>query len=160
MSGVSAGTVAMGMMGAGTGMSVMGGIQSGKSQKRLNEYNAQVATMQSEDAIARGKDAEERHRENVRRLMGSQRAAWAASGVDVNSGNAVDVVADTASMGELDALMIRHNAAREAWGFQNQAIDYRARGEIAEAEARNRGLQSALSTGSTLLSDRYGFSRR
>jgi len=152
-------TLALAMMGFGSGMSLSGNVQAGKSQKRLNEYNAQVASMQGDDALARGEEAAARHREGVRRMIGGQRAAWAASGADVNSGNAVDVVADTAALGELDALTIEFNAAREAWGYRNQAIDYRARGEIAQAHGVYQGVAGAVGTGASMLYHRYGFGR-
>lgn len=145
------------LAGFGTGFGAMGNIRAGNDQKRLNDFNAQVADMQSDDAIARGDIAADRQRTNTKRLIGAQRAAWAASGADVNSGNAVDVQSDTASMGELDALTIKYNAAREAWGYRNQAIDYRARGDLAKSEGETKALEGALTTGGSLLYQRYGF---
>src|SRR3989304_3955374 len=49
-------------------------------------------------------------------------------------GAAADVQADAAFQGELDALTIRTNAAREAWGYQVQAEDLRTRATIAREE--------------------------
>lgn len=145
------------MAAAGAGYSASANMQAGKDQARLQEYNAQVADMQADDAVARGRTAEDRHRVNVRRLIGSQRAAFANSGQDPNIGNAVDVQGDTASLGELDALTIRLNAAREAWGYKVQSIDYRARGELAEAEGKSKALGNLLSTGGSLLYNKFGF---
>lgn len=107
-------------------------VSAGKAQRQLADYNAEVAEMQANDALARGAEEEARHRVNVRRMVGSQRAGLAAQGVDISSGSALDIQADTAQMGELDALTIRANAAREAWGFKVQAVDLRQRGLIAE----------------------------
>jgi hypothetical protein len=64
-------------------------------------------------------------------MVGTQRAGFAAGNIDVGSGSAVDVQADTAFMGELDALQIRTNAAREAWGYSVEADDMRKRAVIA-----------------------------
>lgn len=144
-------------MGAGAGMSAGGAYASGKAQKKLAEYNAQVADIQAEDAIARGRQEESRHRTDVRVLTGSQRAAWGASGADVNSGNAVDVQADTARMGELDALTIRANAAREAWGYKVQAQDMRARGTIAQREGTTKAIGTIVSSAGSYASNRWGF---
>jgi hypothetical protein len=150
-------TAGLGMQGFGAGFSAMGNLQAGKAQKQLNDYNAQVSDMEASDAIARGALAEKRQRQNVKLLIGSQRAGFAAGGVDVNDGSAVDVQADTARQGELDALTIRLNAAREAWGFKNQATDFRVRGDIAETtRGIRRSARSSPSAG-TALYQQYGF---
>jgi hypothetical protein len=77
-----------------------------------------------------------RQRQNTRGMIGSQRAAFAASGVVVDDPNSsvADVAANTAALSEIDALTIRSNAAREAWGFRSQAQDFRTRGQIAKNE--------------------------
>jgi hypothetical protein len=150
-------TASIGMMAAGAGFSAMASRSAGKAQKQLADYNAQVADMQAADAIVRGREAEERHRLDVRRLIGSQRAALGAGGADVNEGSAMDIQADTAAMGELDAITIRTNAAREAWGYRVQASDYRTRGQIAQAEGAARAVTTLLSTAGSVLYSRYGF---
>lgn len=151
-------TAAVGMQGFGAGFSAMGSLGAGKAQQQLANYNAQVAEMQAQDAIVRGRETEARHRTDVKRMIGSQRAGFAASGVDVNDGSAVDVQADTAALGELDALTIRTNAAREAWGYKIQAQDYAARGQIARAESTSKAVGTILSTAGSALYSKYGFS--
>jgi len=105
-----------------------------ESQAELADYNAQVADLQATDAIERGGEQESNFRMGVRGMIGKQRAQLAAGNIDVSYGSAVDVQADTAYMGELDALTIRNNAAREAWGFKQQGADLRRRAEIARKE--------------------------
>lgn len=104
------------------------------SQAELADWNASVADLQAQDAVARGVEAESRFRSSVSGMIGSQRAAAAASNVDVNFGSPVDVQADAAYLGELDALTIRTNAAREAWGYTVQGQDLRRRAEITRKE--------------------------
>ena len=105
-----------------------------ESQAQVLDYNAAVADIQAKDAIERGAEQESRFRSQVRQTVGAQRAAFAASNIDVSFGSAVDVQADAAYLGELDALTIRSNAAREAWGYKVQATDIRKRAEIARKE--------------------------
>lgn len=156
-------------------------LESSESQATLADYNAQVASLQAQDAIIRGTQEENRFRTGVRALIGSQRADFAASGVDVGFGSAVDVQADAAFLGEMDALQIRTNAAREAWGFKVQAEDSRARAGIARKEGKNAlevarlggkaavaqgnaaatasrwgAASTLLGTGASLLQSRYG----
>lgn len=105
-----------------------------ESQAQLLDYNAAVAVLQRQDAIERGAEEESRFRSQVRGAIGGQRAGFAAGNVDVSFGSAVDVQADAAFLGELDALTIRTNAAREAWGYEVEAEDTRMRASIARKE--------------------------
>ncbi|HMJ04575.1 MAG TPA: hypothetical protein VK506_16655 [Conexibacter sp.] len=145
--------------------------QASESQAELADFNAQVADLQASDAIARGAQEESKFRQGVRGIIGSQRAGQAAGNIDVGFGSAVDVQADAAFLGEQDALTIRTNAAREAWGFKVEAADSRRRGEIARKEGvylekAGRATQAAsrwgaagtlVGGGASLLQQRYGF---
>jgi len=147
------------------------GRAAAESGAELSDYNAQVAELQAADAVERGAAEESRFRSGVRLMIGSQRAGQAASNVDVGFGSAVDVQADAAMLGELDALTIRTNAAREAWGFKVQAEDSRRRAEIqrkegvmleasggAQATAQRWQMAGTLVGGTaSLLQARYGF---
>lgn len=99
------------------------------------DWNAAIADLQAADVLERGKEEESRFRAGVRGLIGTQRAGFAGQGVDVSFGSAVDVQADAAHLGELDAQALRSNAQREAWGFKVQAEDLRRGGGIARKEA-------------------------
>lgn len=145
--------------------------ESAESAAGLFDYNAAVADLQASDAIARGAEEENRFRAGVRGIVGAQRAGFAAGNVDVGFGSALDVQADAAYLGELDALTIRTNAAREAWGYKVEAEDLRRRGQITRKEGKNaelagreQRLQSRIGAASTILGtagslvgQKYGF---
>ena len=178
-------TLALLLAGAGAVMKVVGDVKAGNAQKAAGEaqqaaansqadladYNATVADAQAKDAIDRGTLDENRFRTGVKSMIGSQRAGFTSGNVDVSTGSAVDVQADTAHQGELDALTIRTNAARAAWGYQVQATDLRTSATIARktgvyAAQAGAAAQSAsdfsaagtiLGTSSSLLSSKYGF---
>lgn len=147
--------------------------EAANSQADLQDYNAEIADLQAADAIARGVEEEQRYRTSVRGIIGSQRAAFAGGNIDVGFGSALDVQEDAAYLGELDALQIRTNAAREAWGYKVQAEDLRRRGTITRREGRNLreagregqtqqrigALGTVLGAGNSLLQQRYGFGR-
>jgi hypothetical protein len=109
----------------------------------------------------------------TRALIGEQRTGFAAGNIDVGFGSAVDVQEDAAFLGELDALTIRTNAAREAWGMRVEGEDLRKQAEIqrkegANAAAAGRARQTgavlgAIGTGisgtSSLLQAKYGFKK-
>lgn len=143
------------------------------SEADLADYNAAVATVQAGDAVARGAEEESRFRAGVRGMVGTQRAGFAAGNIDVASGSALDVQADTAFLGELDAQAIRNNARREAWGYKVQAEDLHKRADIArksgvmlEQAGRERatgaylqGASSIVAQGASLYTAKYGMKR-
>jgi len=108
-----------------------------ESEAGLTDYNAAVAELQAKDAVERGAEEESRFRTTVRGMVGTQRVGFAAGNIDVGYGSAVDVQADAAYLGELDALTIRTNAAREAWGYNVQGGDLRQRALIMRQEGKN-----------------------
>jgi hypothetical protein len=145
--------------------------EASDSQADLQDWNASIARLQAADAIERGKEQEERFRQGVKTSIGAMRAGFAASNVDVGFGSAVDTQADAAYLGELDALQIRTNAAREAWGYKVQAEDYTKRAKIVRKEGtyleaganqqasqvRSQMVGGLLQTGSSLFMQKYGF---
>lgn len=178
----------LGLSAATTAMSAASSIKAGNAAGRagtaqrraaeesagLADFNANIAELQGKDAVERGAIEESRFRSNVKVLIGGQRADLAANNVDVGFGSAADVQGDAAHLGELDALQIRTNAAREAWGYQVQAVDLRKRAEIqrkegvmleaAGQEAKGASRWQAVGTiaggATSLVEARYGFGRR
>src|SRR6266571_3446031 len=144
------GALLLALTAAGVGISAYGQVQAGRNAKRIGEANAQAITKTSElnahlieegtelnagvyeynanalklqavDAVERGKETEEVFRKQLKGFIGTQRTGYAAQNVDISTGSPVEVQMDTAKQGEHDALTIRTNAAREAWGFQTAA---------------------------------------
>ncbi len=106
-------------------------------QAQVNENNAIIANRNAEDARKRGAVAEEEHRRKVSALQGRQTAVMSANGVDTTSGSPLDILADTAQMGELDALTIRGNADREAKGYEAQSMNFRAESGLNRMQAKS-----------------------
>jgi hypothetical protein len=136
-----------------------GAIQSGRAQSAQAKYqsavernNATIAGWQAEDATQRGKIEEQRQRLQTARLRGAQRAGMASNGVEIGSGSSLDVLMDTAQLGELDALTIRSNAEREAYGLRTQQSNLTAQSALTSMAGRNAKTASYISAGSTLLS--------
>lgn len=149
----TAATLASGAIGA------YGAIQSGQAQKKQARYqsavernNATIAGWQAEDATQRGQIEEQRQRLATARLRGAQRAGMAANGIEIDSGSPLDVLMDTASLGELDALTIRSNAEREAYGFRSQQGNLMAQSGLTTMAGRNAATAGYIGAGSTLLS--------
>ena len=135
-----------------------GAIQSGQAASAASKYNAQVQEMnatladrRARDAITRGQAEEQRKRTEVSRIMGAQKAAMAANGVDVGFGSPLDTLVDTATLGELDALTIRSNAYREAYDYKVDAVNKRAGANLSRMEAKSSSTGGYLDAAGTVL---------
>lgn len=125
-----------------TAMRTQGAIQS----QQLNT-NATLARMQAEDARLRGEvDAQRRARQGAKDI-GSQRAAAAAQGIDVDTGSAADVQADTERATATDVATIRSNAWRSAWGFNVEAENKQSEAEFAKIAAESRAGSTIMTGG-------------
>lgn len=125
--------------------------RQGRAENALADQNAGFLDAQAADALARGAIDESRLRTDTSRLGGAQRAALAAQGIDLTDGSAADIQDETQLMGELDALTVRNNARREAWGYRVEAWDMRQRGRAADAAGRAGQSSASLQAGATLL---------
>lgn len=111
----------------------IGSVMQGRSQASAATYQSAVATnnqkiagQNAQYALQAGQQREQAARMRTAGLIGSERASAAAHGVDVNSGSALDIQSDAATLGELDALTIRNNAARESYNYKVQGMNYGA----------------------------------
>lgn len=143
----------MGTMGI-VGLLAAGGVTqayaqnaAGSYEQKIADRNADIADLQAVDAKKRGEQAVMLSRRETHRTVGSQRAGFAGQGVEVDAGSAGDVVDATETIGALDEMTLRNNAALEAWGFKVQASDLRARGKMAKVAGRNQAIGTLLTTG-------------
>lgn len=144
-------------MSAGTGLAAMSMIQGisgayssyqqAKANKLVAESNRRIAEMKARDALKRGHETEARSRQSNRKTIGSQRAALAAQGIRVDYGSAADIQTETANIGELDALTIKNNALREAFGYTTQGQDASMQGRLAYQSGITQSMDTLLTGG-------------
>lgn len=149
-------TAALGVVALGTASSAYGKVRAGNETQSIYNQNAQIADLQAQDALERGDIDAKKMKRKTEQVIGSQRTSLAAQGVDVNKGSALDVQADAAYLGELDALTIKNNAAKEAWGYKVQASDYRSRGKAAKREGEFGAYTTILGSAGSVLLAKYG----
>lgn len=142
----------------GSGVSAYGAIQSGQAQQAAANYqaqvaanNAQIATNNANYAVAAGNAQAEQSRLKTNALIGQQMAAQASSGIDVGSGSALDVRTSQKEIGELDVETIRNNAARQAYGYQTQAMSDTAQGQLDTLQGQNAAAAGDLGAVSSVL---------
>ena len=123
--------VAIGASAVGAGVSAYGSIEASQAQAASARYNAEIAQQNAgiadRNATMVGQAGEQQAavvQQKTRSEVGAIEASQAASNVDVNTGSAVDVRSSAAALGELNALTVRSNAAKEAYGYQTQAVGY------------------------------------
>jgi len=116
---------------ASSAVSVAGSIQNANSAKAQAEYQAQVnrenAKIAQQNADAeRQQGIEEARLQRIKTLqnVAKQQTAMAANGIDITSGTPLDVIEDTAAIGELDALQTRYNYERRALAYESTAGNY------------------------------------
>jgi len=129
---------------ASTGIGVMGAIQQGKAQSAQAKYQAEVSR-QNQELAEQQAGAERRQgyenmitqRQETARLIGRQRAAAGASGAVVDVGSNLDLQADTAAQGEMDAINAYNQGLDRAYNYDLQAANYGSQAKAYDATARS-----------------------
>lgn len=143
---------------ASTALGAIGSIQQGQAAMKSAEYNNKVAQMnatiserRAADALERGATEEQKKRQQAQQILGQQRAAMSANGVDLTFGSPLDTIVDTSVLGELDALTIRSNAYREEYDYKVQAENERAGGQLQLMEGKAKQTAGYLDAFGTIL---------
>jgi hypothetical protein len=130
---------------AGAATSAVGSYAAGQTRKAAEKYNAQVnennATMARQQADAEAQKVKEKGR----RIIGAQRAALSAAGVDVDSGSAADIGYDSNVQNELDALTTLYKGRVSS----NNSL---AQAQLDRYSGKQAGQAGAIAAGGTLLS--------
>ena len=127
-------------------------------QEGVGEYNARVEENQAQRVANKGVQEENIHREKVARMASSQKAQFAAAGVDVGSGSALDIQQETKEFGNIDALRIRESFQDQSTSLIEQSSLTRHDAGAQSQLTRSRG-KSAL-TGSLLSAAATGVSSK
>ena len=168
MSGsISASTIAMAstlaLSAAGTGLSFVGQMNANAAQGAQANYmrdialrNRQVSEWQAADAVSRGEVGVDAQNRKTAQVIGTQTAALAGQGTDL-SGSERDILGDTAAAGKLDALTIRNNAAREAWGYKVQGVNMESNAALSAAKGQTSmlGPAASLLSGASSLGEKW-----
>lgn len=152
-------TIAIAAIAASTAMGAYGQIQAGNAAQKaatannaIAQQNAIVSDRLAANAEERGRIAEQQQRMKTSALMGRQQAVLAAKGIDISSGTPLDILAQSAEYGEMDALTTRYNFAQEAAGYRQQASNQRFGGQMALFEGKNAKTASRWQAMGTLVS--------
>lgn len=121
----------MGLLSIISGVASVVGAVSGLSSGRSN---ARVSEEQAERERERTRIELQRHKRNVRRVVGEQQVQFVSAGVRGDSGSALDIVADTTSEAELDEKLIEVGGEARANFEESRARQFRRTGRDVFAE--------------------------
>jgi hypothetical protein len=134
------------------GLSLIGGIvmseslrMQGEWEKEQHEFNAGVARKEAQARVAKGKRDAAKFEKKESAILGKQKTASAASGVEVGFGSSGSIGEQTRRDIHEDSQMIRNNAAREAYGLEMEAIDKVQQSEFAASVGRTKGTLALVS---------------
>jgi hypothetical protein len=143
----------------GTLMSANSAIQEGNAQAaaysqqaQQADQNAKTSERQAVISAQNGAQEEQRVRNRASAVAGSQKAGYSASGLDIGQGSPLDVLTETNTQGNLDALATRTNAANQTWGYQAEQTNYQNQANQARAAASNAKSAAKMNAFGTLLS--------
>lgn len=153
---MSGGMAALGL--AGGAVNAYGQIQASKAQADADNFNAQVAEQNAAIATQKQQWAGEEGDQNAAisqmktaAKVGATKANQGASGVEVGTGSNADVITSEREIGMLDALTIRSNAARQAYGYATEAYSDKAQAQLDRYAGKNAITAGKIGAVSTLL---------
>ncbi len=145
--------------GIGAGVSAIGAIEGGQATKNAADYSAQVArnneqiaNANAEYAIASGQRKAADVSMKGAATAGRVKTAQAASGIDVNTGSAVDVQEGDREVSKLDAETTLNNAELQAYGYRSHATNFKAESQLDEAKGDQAVTGSEFAAAGGLLS--------
>ena len=147
---------------ASMAMTAIGGFQqaqaaraAGNANAQIAENNARLAEQQAHDTQVLAVRDQQQSAWRTRALLGQQKVAAAANGLDMDIGTPLDLMAETAMFGKADEDAIGMDAARKAWGFQAEALNYRNQGAQARWGGKAQSNATILSTMGSLAGQAY-----
>lgn len=148
------GTAALASAGVGAGLSTVSAYYGAKAQQSalrfqadIAETNMRMAELDAQSATLAGQREQQRIKGRTQNLKASQRTAFAANGVDMNYGSALNILLSTDIKGEIDAHAAEMETAQRAQGYRAQGTGYRmqAIGNRSTANSISPGLAGLTS---------------
>lgn len=146
---------------AGLAASTVGGIgqaMQGRAAAESSRYNAEIAAnnqiiarQNASAAIKEGEANAAASSQATKAKLGGILANQGASGVDINSGSSIDVRSSAAQNGELNAINIRADAARKAYGYQTEGVNAGIQEKMDKETAKNEEIAGGVNAAGTLL---------
>lgn len=142
------------LMGAGIALNVIGNYRSNMEKADAEAANAVFYREQAQFAKETGERAEKVSERQYAKLYGEQVGAFAAAGVDIGSGTALDFLAESRVV-----QMEEQAAIRKESSMNVRLASLRAEAALRSAEALRDPMTNALQAGGTILTGAAAMSR-
>lgn len=160
---ISLGTTALGsgLQAKSASDSAQASARAGYYQAGVSMLNAQIAQQNAEYASVKGEGDAMRYGMKARQTRGEIIAGQSASGLDVNSGSAVDVRRGFDTVTKMDTDQIRQDAARVAYNYRTQSQQYTTdainsiRGAKSAERAGGMGVLASIIGGASSVSSKW-----
>ena len=143
---------------AGAGISAYGNYQQGKSAQAMTKHNAKIATTAASNEAATAQQNAIRQREASRRQLSNIRARMAGSGVQQSTGSSLDVLGESASELELQAMDLFRSSDAKQRQYGNEAAMTTWNGDQT-AQAGKIGAIGSLISGAGSFASNYSSSK-
>ena len=147
------------MCNVATAIMALGQLQQGQAAASQASYGAKVAQQNANLAIQQANDVQEQKaqqeqqlQQQKREVRGRQMSAMAGAGIDSSTGSGLDILSDTAYNSQQDINQLEMNAAKQTWGYQQQAENYKSEASAYKASASNANMSGIISAAGTVLS--------
>jgi hypothetical protein len=155
---LTAGNIFTGISALGTVVQAFGTQRQSRAASGVANFNAQqannnalIAEQNATLALEKGEaDVEDKQLE-TRQKIGFEKARLAAMGFFVDEGSSVEILADTAVLGQLDVLRITADAENRARNFRQQAGDFQAEAQLGRLASKNIETAGDINTVGTLV---------
>lgn len=112
--------VMAGLAVGGAVMNYQAGQKAADAEEEAAAQDAALMEIRAKNAIKIGAEEAGAYKRNIDKLLGTQAANTAASGIVVGVGSSADIRAETEQLAQEDIDRIKNNAKLEAWGFKTQ----------------------------------------
>ena len=140
------GAIFGGLQLAGGLLQGLSAVRQAKLQNQMAIGNAGLMDMRADDVERIGADQANKILDRTSYMTGQQKAAQAASGLNLNVGTPALIRQEDSRRGTLDAMTMRNNTWRQAFGLRNQAENMRMQGSLGLEGARASVLPNMISS--------------
>lgn len=130
-------TIMAGLALGSAAMNYQAGQQAANAAEDAAAQDAALMEIRAKNAVKIGAEEAGAYKRNIDKLLGTQTANAAASGVVVGVGSNADLRAETEQLAQEDIDRIKNNAKLEAWGFQTQGKNL-----LTQANNQAKGLRN------------------
>ena len=145
---------AVALAGVGAGVSALGSMNQANYLAQVANNNAQIQRHNAELATQAGGEEARQIALRGAAMVGAERAAAGASGIDPNSGSTLDVQSAQSMQTSLDEVTTRSNAALKAYGYNVAATSDVAQGQLDQMAGQNQAISSIMG-GASQFADKW-----